>query len=251
MMLHFRGFVCIVIERKECYPLMDINSRKLTRYIWPEDAKRLVAKANGMQGKKPSAVLLHDQLEKLTGFSSVACWRFLERNGIRRPGSGRRKIWADPAVIEFVMDHGYQKASEKFDCSKKSIYNAMQRQQRSAGHTASQFSLNQLRQLLKIRIETIKHWISAGYLEATPYTYGGKQVFIVSEEQLRRFLKREAGNMLPRRFPEKRVEFLSTYLFNEKHMNVSQLHTRESKKEGEAYREHMAAIVAQSSLSSD
>jgi hypothetical protein len=34
-------------------------------------------------------------------------------------------------------------------------------------------------------------------------------------------------------------------------MNVSQLHTRESKKEGEAYREHMAAIVAQSSLSSD
>ena len=230
---------------------MEINAQKRSRYIWPDDAKRLVAKAKNMQSNKLHAVLLHAQLEELTGFSSCACWRFLERNGIRRPGSGTRRIWADPAIIEFVMEHGYQKASEKFKCTKKSIYSAMHRQQRSAGHGADQFSLNQLRLLLKVRIETIKCWISAGHLEATLETWGGKQVFMVSNEQLRRFLTREAGNMVLRRFPEKRVEFLSNYLYNEKHMNLGLLRTRESKKEGEAYREHMAAIVNQSALSSD
>src|SRR5258708_5981011 len=42
---------------------MEINSRKMTRYIWPDDAKRLVAKALRVQDKKPHAALLHSQLE--------------------------------------------------------------------------------------------------------------------------------------------------------------------------------------------
>ena len=214
---------------------MEINSRKVTRYIWPDDAKRLVTKALRVQDKKPPAALLHSQLEQLTGFSSAACWRFLQRHGIQRPGSGTRKMW-DFTVVEFVMEHGYDRAAQKFGCSKKALYSAMERQQRAVGHCSGHYGLNQLRQLLNVRAETIKHWISAGHLEATPETYGGKPTFVVSDEQLRRFLSREAGNMLPRRFPEKRVEFLSNYLYSEKHMNLGLLRTRESKKEGEAYR---------------
>lgn len=229
---------------------MEISSRKVTRYIWSDDAKRLVTRALRVQDKKPHAVLLHSQLEQLTGFSSVACWRFLQRHGIQRPGSGTRKMW-DPTLVEFVMEHGYEKAAEKFGCSRKALYSAMQRQQRSVGHCSGHYGLNQLRKLLNVRPETIKHWISAGYLEAIPVTYGGKATFHVSDEQLRRFLTREAGNMLPRRFPEKRVEFLSNYLYNEKHMNLGLLRTRESKKEGDAYREYMAAASDQSALSRD
>ena len=251
MMLNFWGFVCIVVEGKECYPLMETNSRRQTRYIWPENAKRLVEKARRAQNKKPPAVLLHHELENMTGFSSFACWRFLERHGVPRPGSGTRKIWADATIVEFVMEHGYEKAAEKFSCSKRAIYNAMQREQRAPGHGAGRYSLNQLRRLLNVRVETIKHWIGTGQLEAIPVTYGGKPTFVVTDEQLRRFLTREAGNMLPRRFPEKRVEFLSNYLYNEKHMNLGLLRTRESKKEGDAYREHMAAIGDQASLSRD
>lgn len=230
--------------------MIEINSRKVTRYIWPDDAKRLVMKANRIQGKKPHALLLHRQLEQLTGFSEDACWRFLERHDIQRPGSGTRKIW-DFTLVEFVMEHGYEKAAEKFGCSRKALYSAMQRHQRSIGHCSGHYGLNQLRKLLNVRLETIKHWISAGYLEAIPVTYGGKATFLVSDEQLRRFLMREAGNMLPRRFPEKRVEFLSNYLYNEKHMNLGLLRTRESKKEGDAYREQMEATSDQSPLSRD
>src|SRR5258708_5981013 len=108
---------------------------------------------------------------QLTGFSSAACWRFLQRHGIQRPGSGTRKMW-DPTIVDFVMEHGYERAAQKFGCSKKALYSAMERQQRAVGHCSGQYGLNQLRQLLNVRAETLKHWISAGHLEATPETYG-------------------------------------------------------------------------------
>ncbi|WP_125486967.1 hypothetical protein [Edaphobacter aggregans] len=98
-------------------------------------------------------------------------------------------------------------------------------------------------------METIQYWISAGYLEASQQVYGGKTTYVVSDDQLRRFLTREAANMVPlRRFPEKRAEFLSTYLYDEKHMNLGLLRTRESKKEGEAYREYMESNRGEDSL---
>ncbi len=36
---------------------MEINSRKVTRYIWPDEAKRLIAKALRVQDRKPPAAL--------------------------------------------------------------------------------------------------------------------------------------------------------------------------------------------------
>ena len=228
---------------------MEIKSRKRSRYIWPEDANRLVKKALRGQEKVQHAVLLHSQLEELTGFSSDACWRFLERHGIQRPGSGSRKTW-DPAIVDFVMEYGYDAAAKKFGCSKKALYSLMGRENRTVGHCSGHFGLNQLRRLLNVRRETIKHWISIGLLEATVAMHGGKETFVVTDEQLRRFLSREAGNMI-RRFPEKRVEFLSNYLYDGKHMNLGLLRTRESKKEGDAFREYMSANSGQSSIARD
>ena len=54
-----------------------------------------------------------------------------------------------------------------------------------------------------------------------------------------------------RRFPEKRVEFLSNYLYDGKHMNLGLLRTRESKKEGDAFREYMSANSGQPSIARD
>jgi hypothetical protein len=84
-------------------------------------------------------------------------------------------------------------------------------------------------------MEILVGWIKTGVLEATSIMHGGKLTFVVSDDQLRRFLSREARNMLPRRFPEKRVAFLSNYLYDEKHMNLGLLRTRESRKEAKAF----------------
>ncbi|RSL18627.1 hypothetical protein EDE15_4217 [Edaphobacter aggregans] len=228
---------------------METNAGKTIRHKWPREAHRLVQRAVRTTDKTSKAVLLHSQLEELTGHGSHACWRFLQRYGITRPGTGKRRCWDDPGIVDFVMEHGYSAASEKFGCSRKALYSFMQRQQRGIGHCSGQYGLNQLRKLLSVRVETIQYWISAGYLEASQQVYGGKTTYVVSDDQLRRFLTREAANMVPlRRFPEKRAEFLSTYLYDEKHMNLGLLRTRESKKEGEAYREYMESNRGEDSL---
>ena len=217
---------------------MEITARKTNRYIWPDHVKRLVRKAAGCKDKPPNAVLLHNQIEELTGFKSDVCWRFLQRHGIQRPGAGTYRTWDETmvnTVVEYVMEHGYKAAAQRFGCSNHAIYSVMKRSGRLAGHSAGQYGLNQLRRLLNVRVEIIREWIDIGLLEATQVLYGGKLTFVVSDDQLRRFLSREAGNMLPRRFPEKRVAFLSNYLYDEKHMKLGLLRTRESRKEAKAF----------------
>ncbi len=218
------------------------TSQRTTRYIWPTEAERLVKRAAQSGASQRNAALLHQKLLALTGFSDHACWRYLQKFGIKRPGAGKRVQW-NPKAVDFVMDQGYDAAVQKFNTSKKAVYRFMQRNERVLGACRGQYSLNQLRKLLSVRTETIGSWIKAGYLEATPFQYGGKETYIVSDDQLRKFLKSFSGDLMPRRLPEKRLEFLSNFLFEGGHAELGLLRTRESKKEGEAFRngEYLAA----------
>ena len=214
---------------------MSETSQRTTRYIWPAEAERLVKRAAQGGSSQQNAALLHQKLAALTGFSDHACWRYLQKFGIKRPGAGKRRQW-NPKAVDFVMDQGYDAAVQKFNTSKKAVYRFMQRNDRAMGACRGQYSLNQLRKLLSVRTETIGGWIKAGHLEATPFQYGGKETYIVSDEQLRKFLKSFSGELMPRRLPEKRLEFLSNFLFEGGHAELGLLRTRESKKEGEAFR---------------
>ena len=204
-------------------------------YTWPPEAERIIRRAAQGEASQQNAALLHQKLLTLTGFSDHACWRKLQKHGIRRPGAGKRVQW-NPKAVDFVMEQGYDAAVQKFNTSKKAVYRFMQRNQRSMGSCRGQYSLNQLRKLLSVRTETISGWIRAGYLEASPFQYGGKETHIVSDEQLRKFLKTYSGDLMPRRLPEKRLAFLSNFLFEGGHAELGLLRTRESKKEGEAFR---------------
>ena len=161
------------------------TSQRTTRYIWPTEAERLVAQGGASQ---QNTALLHQKLLALTGFSHHACWRYLQKFGIKRPGAGKRVQW-NPKTVDFVIDQGYDAAVQKFNTSKKAVYRFMQRNERVMGACRGQYNLNQLRKLLSVRTETIGSWIKAGYLEATPFQYGGKETYIVSDDQLRKFLK--------------------------------------------------------------
>lgn len=234
-----------------------MGNNKRVRYIWPEEAKRLVEKALRIPDKKPNARLLAIQLQEMTGFSLFACWRFLERHGIRRPGAGKRLSWDDSKIVH-AMEHGYDETVQKYSCSKRAAYSAVVRYERMVGPCNGGYSLRQLSKLLTVRTEQIKFWIRAGYLEATPTTFGRKETFIVSDAQLSQFLKKYAGGLMsssdgrvaPRRLPDKRLKFISYYVFD-KHMDLGLLRTRESKKEGDAYREYQANRDSDFSLDGD
>lgn len=238
-------FVVVVhIGRAEEYYVPEA-SQKNSRYVWPEEAERLVsrAKRDGRAEKHP--LLLEQQLESLTGFSNHACWRYLNKHGVKRPGTGKRRQW-DEKAVDFVMEQGYDAAVQKFKTSKKALYSFMQRNNRSVGQWRGEYSLHHVRKLLSVRTDTILSWIKAGYMEATPTTFAGKDSYIISQEQLRKFLSKHSGDLMPRRLPEKRIAFLSEFLFEGKHADLGLLRTRESKKEGEAFRNGEYLNVMQS-----
>ncbi len=216
---------------------MDASSvRARTRNIWPQEAGRLVRNAVAGGKAQKNAVLLHEQLQQLTGFSSKVCWSFLERHNVRRPGAGRNKQW-EPKMLDYVLDHGYDRAALRFECSKAKLYGFVRRQGRMAGHCGGEFSVDQLRRLMTVRADTVQWWIGNGLLEATPLIYGGRQTWRVSSDQLKTFLRSSGKKIIGlHRIPAKRLSFLEEFLYEGKHMALDLLHTRESKKEGDAFR---------------
>ena len=58
-------------------------------YTWPPEAERIIRRAAQGEASQQNAALLHQKLLTLTGFSDHACWRKLQKHGIRRPGAGK------------------------------------------------------------------------------------------------------------------------------------------------------------------
>jgi hypothetical protein len=72
------------------------------------------------------------------------------------------------------LEYGYDSAMRKFQLGRKSLYNLMYRNSRTVGHNQGGCGMNQLRLLLKVRVETIQSWINMGALEANRVQYGSK-----------------------------------------------------------------------------
>jgi hypothetical protein len=96
--------------------------------------------------KKQHPARLCDELIALTGYDQAACWRFLKKHGVERPGSGSRRTF-DPttveSIIEYVSEHGVRAASQRFHCEAKTLYNLIHRR----GYTRSGKDLLSLRQI--------------------------------------------------------------------------------------------------------
>jgi hypothetical protein len=208
------------------------------RYLRPDEAHRHARNAQRAGADVEKARELHRNLSGMTGFDSEATWRFLRSYGIQRPLSPRRRSLDTEKVVEHVLDYGYDSAMRKYQVSRKYLYNLLYRNGRTVGHNQGGYGMNQLRLLLKVRVETIQTWINMGALEATRVQYGGKQSYVVTDDQLRRFFKshKEKARVIAHRFPAKRVEFLEEFLYDPSHSDLGLLRTRESKKEGEAFR---------------
>ena len=150
------------------------GGRKAARYVWPEEAHRLAKMSQKSGCDVERAQALHRKLNEMTGFGPEPAWRFLKSYGIHRPHSPRRRAWDVEKVVEYVLENGYDAAMRKFGLSRKYLYNLVHRNSRLVGHNQGGYGLNQLRLLLKVRVETIQSWIRTGALEANSVERGGK-----------------------------------------------------------------------------
>ena len=92
---------------------------------------------------------------------------------------------------------------------------------------------------LRVRPATILHWVELGLLKARVTTRSdGKPIHKFDHEEVVKFCRDHMPVLLPRKWPQKRLEFIELIACTPKH--ADQLATREAKKEHEAYEEQMS-----------
>jgi hypothetical protein len=199
------------------------------KFTWPKEAFKLIR-----QKRHPTA--LCEELASLTGNDKNACWRFLNRNGIQRPGSKSRRSFPPDRVhkiIEYIGEHGVGAASERFGCKPKALYNLLDRH----GHTRLGKDCLSLRQFcanFRVKHRQAFEWMDRGLLAVTrEQSRTGRVRYSIEFKDLRKFCEEHRNLLLTNRICEARLEFLQEFVFAPKHADL--LPTRESKREGEAF----------------
>jgi hypothetical protein len=199
------------------------------KFIWPNEAFKLIR-----QKKHPAA--LCEELASLTGHDKSACWRFLKRNGIERPGSKSRRSFPPDrvdSIIEYIGGHGVERASDRFGCKPKALYNLLDRH----GHTRlgkDCLSLRQFCASFRVKHRQAFEWMDRGLLAVTrEQSRTGRVRYSIEFKDVRKFCEEHRDLLLTNRTCEARLEFLEEFVFAPKHADL--LPTRESKREGEAF----------------
>ena len=207
----------------------NVPATKPRRYAWPAEAASIAE-------RKQHPVRLCEELMALTGHDKAACWRFLKKHGVNRPGSATRHTFDTKKVetiIEYISEHGMHAASQRFHCEAKTLYNLVHRR----GYTHCSKDLLSLRQVcghFGVRYSKVIGWIEQGLLKADCHrTRTGRPMYSIPFDALQKFCKENRDLLITRRWSPNRMRFLEEYVFAPKHAEL--LRTRESKREHEAY----------------
>lgn len=208
---------------------VDAVRKPRTRRRWPPEATEIV-----QQKKHPAA--LCEELRSLTGHDARACWRFLNKHGIERPGSRSRHKFdrqKTDQLVEYIADHGVHAAAMRFGYDAKSLYNLLYRQEHTRLSTDA-MSLRQVCAHLRIKHSQAAGWIELGLLKAVRReSRAGAVSYLIEFDALRKFCKEHRNLLVTRRSSPNRIRFLEEYIFAPKHAEL--LRTRESKREAEAF----------------
>jgi|GEM_PF-2521025 len=186
------------------------------------------------QDKHPVAIC--EELAALTGKNKRACWGFMNRHGIQRPGSASRHKFdrkRTDELVEYISDHGAHAAALRFGYDVKSLYNLLYRQEHTRLSTDA-MSLREVCVHLRIRHSQATQWIELGLLKAVPRkSRTGAVSYLIEFDALQKFCKEHRNLLVTRRSSPHRIRFLEEYVFAPKHAEL--LRTRESKREAEAF----------------
>lgn len=195
---------------------------------WPPEALEIVKQ------KKPPATLCRE-LETVSGNDTRACWRFLNKHGIERPGSATRHTFDRKTcdrLVEYISNHGIQAAAEKFGYNTKSLYNLLYRQDHTK-MSKNTMTLRQLAVYLRMRFSQVRGWVERGLLRAQRREFkSGAVSHLIQFKEVRRFCKNHPELLLTSRSCPGRMSFLEEFLFAPKVVGL--LHSHESKREAGA-----------------
>ena len=210
---------------------IDLTPKRRTWRRFPPEAIEIVR-----QKKPPVAIC--EELATRTGRDKRACWDFMTRHGIQRPGSATRHKF-DPGkfdqLIEYISDHGVHAAAHRFHCNTKSLYNFLYRQEHTnmGKHT---MSLRQVSDYLGVKYSRVRGWIERGLLKARRLEHEsmkGNVLYLIELDELEEFCTGHPELLITRRKSPTRVRFLQEFILAPKHADL--IPSREAKREAEAF----------------
>jgi hypothetical protein len=212
-------------------------SRPLEESGWTEEALALVAHAKVLSGNKLDQLVT--RLQRHSGRSREACWRFVIQYGIKGKVDYRRWTEAEIDLVrEELVRRSLQEVARKLNRSPKAIRNMLQRNQlRVRDLRCDIFSLESIANALRVGRAEVLHWINQGWLQATIEIHGKRKFYSVTPEALAQLYKRHLHEVLKRGIPNQSLfEAFLLYCYSPKHTVGTQLlDVRRDKRERAAY----------------
>jgi hypothetical protein len=206
---------------------------------WSAEARALAQQAKVLSGNKLEQLVV--RLQRNTGRTREACWRFIIQYGLK--GEVEHRRWTEPE-IEFVREElvkdSVERVARKLKRSPKAIRSMLKRHRLSLRDIrCDRFSLESLAIALHVNKAEIHFWIRQGWLQAVVESSGKKQSYTITPEALTLFYKRHLPDVLKRGIPNQSLfQAYLEYCYSPKHTVGEQLlDVRRDKKERTAYAE--------------
>jgi hypothetical protein len=165
---------------------------------WSPEALALAAQAKVLSGNKLEQLVV--RLQRHTGRTREACWRFLIQYGIKGKVDHRR--WTDEEielVREELVKRSVDDVAKKLNRTPMSIRSMLRRNSLHVREIRCDlFSIESLAHALHVRKTEIHFWIEQGWLQADVNTKGKRPSYIITAEALTHAYKHHLPDLLKR-----------------------------------------------------
>lgn len=204
---------------------------------WSTEALALAAQAKVLSGNKLEQLVV--RLQRHTGRSREACWRFMIQYGIKGKVDHRR--WTEEEielVREELVKRSVEEIARKLNRTPMSIRSMLRRNCLHVREIRCDlFSVESLARALHVGKPEIHFWIKQGWLQAAINTQGRRPSYSITPEALMHVYKHHLADLLKRGIPNQSLfEAYVQYVHSPKHTVGEQLlEVRRDKRERAAF----------------
>lgn len=206
-------------------------------HCWSTEARAIAAQAYVLSGNKLEQLVL--RLQRHSGRSNEACWRFVIQHGLKRKMGLRRWTQEEIEVVrEDLVKHSVEEVAKKLNRTPKSIRSMLRRNRLGVREIRCDlFSIGSLAGALQVRKAEIHFWIKQKWLQASICTLGRTHSYSITPEALAQMYRHHLADLLKRGIRNQTLfEAYVQYVHSPKHTVVEQLlDVRRDKRERAAF----------------
>jgi hypothetical protein len=204
---------------------------------WSREALAMAELAKVLSGNKLEQLVV--RLQRHSGRTKDACWRFIIQYGIKGKVDHRR--WTEPeieVVREELVKRSVEDVAKKLNRTPKAIRNMLRRNHLSVREIRCDlFSVESLASVLHVRKSEIVFWIEQKWLDASIGNRGKRHFYVIAPEALQQLYKHHQTDLLRRGISNLSLfEAYLQYCYSPKHTVREQLlDVRRDKRERAAF----------------